>query len=136
MSTLTVPPSRTKAYSRRYAKMYKSGYRLTTDATVTRRMLQALRCIGYSSPVLGVALNLTDRRVRDLTTGRPTGARHTGESVYLSTARAVEDFYWAHHMKPRSDRGAKKCITAAKAAGWAPPLAWDDITDITEEPKQ
>lgn len=128
------PRSKRPDYAARYNKLHSIGHRTTVDATVTRRMLQALRAIGYSSLVMSEALGWGEHWVRDLTTGRVVN-NHTAQSVHVSTANRVAAFYWAHHMKPRTGRGAQRCINAARAAGWPSPMAYDDITNPHEAPK-
>lgn len=101
------------------------------DSTGTRRRLQALACLGWT--VAQVAARTTvGRQALD-------GAMH-GRPVTTATAHAVAVVYdrlW-NQPPPRSTRGEKGAAERAKAyaaaRGWVPPLAWDDIDDITEVP--
>lgn len=125
----TTFPSRTTAYGSRYCKFYRAGYRLTTDATVTTRMIRALRAIGYSNARISREAGIGNTQyVGALANGRK-------ERVRLATAEAVAAYYELHQHRPLDDPDAKKVITHAKKAGMAPPAAWDSITDISDSPK-
>lgn len=125
----TTFPSRTSAYGVRYCKFYRSGYRLTVDATVTSRMVRALRRIGYSNARISREAGVGNTQYVS------TLARFGKPKVRIATAEAIADYYWRHHLKPLDDPDAKKVITHAKKAGMAPPAAFDDITDLSEQPK-
>ena len=120
--------SKTTAYGSRYSKLYRSGHRLTLDATVPRRQLQALHAIGYSRTVVSAGTGLHPGLLTKLAKGRQT-------RTYQPTAKAVGEFYEAHHSKPLSGPIPTRVRTWAAKAQFAPPAAYDDITDITEVPK-
>ena len=100
------------------------------DATGTRRRLQALAAIGWSTPLLAQHL------------GRHRGPLRRNfyeRSVKASTAQAVQRLYdqlW--DTKPpenttRERMAASKARNTASRNEWQPPLAWDDI-DYDPEP--
>ncbi len=105
-----------------------------TNATGTRRRLQALGAAGWPGVVLAAHLNVNITYVSAL-------QRRTG-SVYVRTARTVAELYAdlvaldpvEHGVTPtyvlRTRRNAERC-------GWFPPTAWDsDIDDPQVDPRQ
>lgn len=104
------------------------------DATGTRRRVQALAARGWSLARIGARLGI--RRCN----------MHLHEDrwpqVTVATARAVRDLYeelWDVEP-PTSTHGERiarsRALNAARRAGWAPPLAWDEgaIDDPTATP--
>jgi hypothetical protein len=85
------------------------------------RRIQALHSIGWTrhqmQPHLSTRLSamLTQDRVRP------------------ATWRQVAAMYDLLHMTPGPSAESRK---RAARAGWVPPLAWDDIDDVTERPKR
>lgn len=120
--------SRKPRYMNRYNKMYRTGVRLSTDATVPARQVQALRAIGYSNAVIAEGTGLTLDAVSKLVSGKRV-------RVYLDTAKVIREFYDSHQDVPASGPHAQKVRTWATKARLAPPAAWDDINDPTERPK-
>ena len=116
------PPSKQPAYANRYAKLHRSGYRLTVDATVTRRMAQALMAIGYTRGQIGGVLGFTEGRNASKFISGKKGAK-----VYPHVAAAMAEFYEAHHMKPLTTTTAKRVIASARKSGYIPPMGWDSI---------
>jgi hypothetical protein len=86
------------------------------DPTGTRRRLRALGAIGYPLRSLGVEIGWTSNLGR-LIWGN--------QRVHRSTAQLVKDAYERLSGTPGPSQRARK---AAKRAGYAPPLAWDDDT--------
>lgn len=104
------------------------------DATGTRRRLEALAALGWSSTVLAAKL------------GRPATAVRRTRSARLVTVksarqiRALYDNLWDQRppMSTPDERGlVTKTIRLAQRRGWAPPMAWDDdtIDDPTAQPE-
>jgi hypothetical protein len=99
------------------------------DATGTRRRLQALAAIGWTTDLLAAHLG---RRPNSLRRSMTSG------SVTAGTARAVTSLYeqlW-NTRPPRATAEQRAATDAAQAhaarQGWLAPLAWDDIdTDPT-----
>lgn len=97
------------------------------DGTGTMRRLQALACLGWSIKRLAARTTVDHQALR--------GALHGGQ-VLARTARAVVDLYeqlWDSPPVPdpgnwRDSGGINRTVNAARAAGWAPPIAWDDET--------
>lgn len=123
------PPSKTTAYASRYAKMHRNGVRLSTDATVSIRIIQALQAVGYTGAQIAEVAGLCDSRyVRALANGRRA-------SVYLPTERALIAAFARLGDKQLDTPAARRVITYAKKRGYQVPAAWDDITDTAETPK-
>lgn len=93
-------------------------------AVGTVRRLQALVAIGYSQRYLGQRLG-----IRHETNTSALFRRH--DFVTAATAARVNDLFDELSMTPG---GSRRSIARAKANGWAPPLAWDDIDDPNEIP--
>lgn len=98
----------------------------------TARRLQALTCLGWSLTALARRLDTVERMVVGL-------RAEASPQVTARTARKVRDLYDELSMTPGpSARAARD----AKARGWLPPLAWDDIDErdgqlpALEEPDQ
>lgn len=134
MPRQTIHPSSRPEYSRAYAAARRNhGYRRMVDATVTARMIRALRRIGYTNVLIAQGTGLGHANViGNLANDTNSGPR---EHVYAETARAVAAFYWRHHTKPRTDHHGKRTAAFATRAGWASPMAYDNITDLSERPK-
>jgi len=95
-----------------------------TDATGTRRRLQALLRLGWSADRLAADLARTSRRLeRTLTC----------QQVTVATAQRVSDVYeQLSSHPPAEDNPAQRASADATrewaiSAGWLAPLAWDDI---------
>lgn len=100
------------------------------DATGTRRRLQALNVNGWSTNDLGHELGCTGTNVAAI--------MRDPAKVTATTALAVRDLYdrlWDAPPPARTGKalGARVRMTrAARARGWAPPMAWD--TDTIDDP--
>jgi len=95
-----------------------------TDATGTRRRLQALLRLGWSVDRLAADLGRTSRRLeRTLTC----------QQVTVATAQRVSDVYeqLGSHPPAEDIRTRRAAADATRewaiSAGWLAPLAWDDI---------
>jgi hypothetical protein len=101
------------------------------DATGTRRRLQALVATGWAPAALGRQLDRSASNLRRILTTQAVSSR---------TAREVDDLYerlW--NTRPAQDtparqRRADAARAEARAAGWPPPLAWDDIDSDPDPP--
>lgn len=135
MTQAMIPRSKRSGYAARYAKLHRNGVDLSTDATVTQRMLQALRAIGYTRSEIAEGTGVGNARyIGNLSNA--SGGSGPRKSVYLKTAKRIEDFYWGHYDEPRSGTpDSSKAITHARKAGFPAPASWDDITDTSERPK-
>jgi transcriptional regulator with XRE-family HTH domain len=97
----------------------------TTDATGTRRRLQALALNGWTASALARYLGADAHSLRQITSG-------TRETVTASTAIAVGHLYdqlWNRFPKQDTAAAQKEAAAVralARHAGWAPALAWDD----------
>lgn len=103
-----------------------------TDATGTRRRLQALFLLGYSGQRLASMLDVTIETVSEITTGqRPQVLVSTAEAV-----RLLHDRLW--NIPPVAVSKGER-ISIGQACGharrndWAPSAAWDE--DTIDDPK-
>lgn len=100
---------------------------------VTRR-LQALMCIGWSLPKLSAETGIQHQNLSNYLSGRYI-------TVYADTFDAVDAAYRRLCMVTppatnKSERiGVGRSKGRARRAGWAPPMAWDNIDDPDEYPK-
>lgn len=106
-----------------------------TDSTGTRRRIQALVTRGWSvKRIASAATPPLDRQPLDHALTHPTVIVRTALAV-----RAVYDDLW-DQAPPTITTGDKiataRSLHRAEAAGWVPPLAWDDdtIDDPTATP--
>lgn len=106
------------------AKHPTAGY---MTAEISRRMLQALACLGHSSISLAKASGVSDHT---LTAVR--GKRTERVEIWLHDA--IVALYNEFSMTRRTGGGATQLTDRASRFGWLPPAAWDDITDLSERP--
>lgn len=90
------------------------------DATGTRRRLQALAALGWSSAAVGARMGVGFRFVVQL--------RNSRGMVYRSTAERVAAVYEQLWAGSPGGQYADLVRRHAKERGWPPPLAWDDDT--------
>lgn len=100
----------------------------SVDATGTRRRIEALMCLGWSASYIAGRIGSRQEKI---------SLFRTAERVKPSTAKKVAELYeetWGQRPAPRTmpERVAvTKTLAFAKARGFLPPLAWDDIdTDV------
>ena len=101
------------------------------DALGTRRRIQSLAWVGWSIPQLAALAGIDKQSLH-------RALRH--DQLTAATATAVRDLYdqmW--NVTPRNpDRHAATAVTRtrnrARAQGWHPPMAWDNIDDPNETP--
>lgn len=118
----------TAAYQRDYRKdRYLNDYR-RTDATGTRRRLQALAVLGWSMKQISEATGINRFTLRTVARG------DIGDRVNRRTAQAVARFYQDHYLTRLDTPYARRQTFAAIRKGWLPSLMWDDIDDICEVP--
>lgn len=101
--------------------------RAPIDATGTRRRLQALAFMGWSSSAVAAELGTRDTHVRKLWRVRTT--------IEKGTALRVADMY--ARVWDQLPPGGRKKYTAnmARREGWVGPMHWDDI-DTDPEPAE
>ena len=100
------------------------------DATGTRRRLQALIALGWSTSLLATALGRTvSNLARTMTSRQVTAetARHVA-ALYEQLCNATPP-----QISTAQRRAADHARSQASESGWLPPLAWDDI-DTDPEP--
>lgn len=89
-----------------------------------QRRLQGLACLGWTWNALAARAGVTAAQI---------GQWHRGENITPDDAGLVGDVYreLCMHIPTSPDPVTQRSITAmrrlATAAGWVPPLAWDDI---------
>lgn len=92
-----------------------------------RRRVQALACLGYSTADLSRMLGKHRTYIRKVT---------LTDQVQRETFEIIAALYERLSMTPRpDDEQAKRNRSRAARAGWAPPLAWDDIDNPDEQPE-
>lgn len=94
------------------------------DAEPSRRRLQAMAALGWTSARIAEASSIPEMTVKRILQGRH-------DSVYRRTDNAVRTFYDAFSGTVPHGRPAVRARTLASRNGWAPPLAWDDIDNDT-----
>jgi hypothetical protein len=99
------------------------GHRRLLPDTGTRRRLQALIALGWTTTQLGEAIGMHRGNLFTL------AARPQPGLVQAVTARKVAALYDRLCMTiPPASEYATKARNAATRRGWVPPLAWDDDT--------
>lgn len=98
-------------------------------ATGSRRRLQALAVLGWSTPRLASHTHLNQRTLRTALTAR---------SVSVATAIGIAGLYdQLRDRHPSGDDEARAAALAqarrAREGGWRPPLAWDDIDTDSDD---
>lgn len=116
-------------------RLYLNGVTtLRVGGTGTRRRIEALLALGYSSRDIDIALGQAKTYTYRLLSNR-------GAEVYLTTAHRVDEVYRRLCMTlpdastPFRAAIVKRAKRQAAANGYAPPLAWDNIDDPNESPK-
>lgn len=109
----------------RFYDMHLGRPRLV-DVTGSRRRIRALQCIGWPTRVLAAELGYTykDGALRTLL--------YDAEFITRSRAKKIDDLYERLCMTSGPSNITR--IRATKA-GYAPPMAWDNIDDPTERPR-
>lgn len=106
--------------------------RSQVDATGTRRRLQALIALGWTLPQLAAELGRNTGNLKRSMTGQQVTARTAGQvnRLYQRLWQTVPP-----KTTPGQRRAADTARAHARARGWPPPLAWDDIdTDPHPQP--
>ena len=102
------------------------------DATGARRRLQALACLGWSTPLLDEQCGLSHSVINRVRNGNT-------RIVTPDTNRAISEVFdklW-NVEAPRAGhnaRGYSQVVNHAARLGWVPPLGWDEIDDPDEKP--
>ena len=123
----------TEVYARTYLRIAAMQHgRIVTSVGITRR-IRALCWLGYSPARIAEEAGVNLDTVRD--------ARDTVRTFIAGRVRdGIADAYDRLHMTSPStanvrDRaGITRVRNLARARGWLPPLAWNDIDDPTEQP--
>lgn len=100
-----------------------------TNATGTRRRLQALMVLGYNLPNVSRRSGVAQQALHDALVG---GC----QAVRTSTAEAVARVYRQLATRPApATRPAEQARNLAMLRGWYGPMAWEDIDDPACEPE-
>ena len=104
----------------RYSKLYRAGYRITTDPQGSVRRLQALHVMGHPRRVIAEMTGLSYNYLYELS---------RGNEVRVATATAVKiaAVYDELHMVRRADTTGKRVTAHAVKHGYVPPMGWDCI---------
>lgn len=118
-------------YQRRYRKTRALYGNKSVDATGTRRRVEALCCLGWSTTQIGERIGMIQNQLW-MTTQQDT--------VYVTTAARVAEAYEVLSMTvpPMTTTSERISVSRTRShalrAGYAPPLAWDNIDDPNERP--
>ena len=119
-----------RAAKARYANVRRlailRGQPFTVDGTGTRRRLQALHRVGWSSQEIGDRLGVTRIAVNNLMRREGPVRRSTAERI-----AALYDQVWDQVPPVRTGKAAgvrPRDMARAAALGWALPMQWDDET--------
>ena len=107
------------AEDRRTAPRAGAPYGARTDATGSRRRLQALAYLGWSQWALAARLGMSPMFVRCI----QAGGQGVITTAHAAAIAAVYDELWDQYPDSRQ---AEWVRSRARQAGWVPPLAWDD----------
>lgn len=103
----------------RYKNLRAMGRtRFYMDGLGSRRRIQALAAMGYAMTDLSTRLGLSRTYLSQILKGR---------LIRNDTAAVIARLYDELSMTPSEHPLATRARRHAQAAGWAPPLAWDDI---------
>lgn len=93
----------------------------------TRRRIQALKALGHSGADIAERLGVTYQAVHKLEHG-------TADKVFAATAEKVRTAFAEMCMTLPTGYHRTRIRNQSLAAGYAPPLAWDNIDDPSESP--
>lgn len=96
------------------------------DATGTRRRLQALAAIGYSSRRISAATGIVETNVRRI--------RRGGQPSVAAKTAAIVRAYYDHVSARPAEQPDIRLINHARRHGWPAPMCWDDIDDPDATP--
>lgn len=107
----------------RYKKLYRlrkaRGQMATTDVGPSLRKVQALQWLGHTRQSIAAAIGTSPQSLSN-SLGR--------QRIKTATAVKIDAVYRRLEMTiPPDTIGSRQAKRAALAAGWKPPLAWDDI---------
>lgn len=121
------------ARSRRKREDYYGARSITgVDVKVSslgvRRRLEALACMGWSCEAVAVRIGAHPR---------PVNRWRSGERAHVmrSTHDAIDRVFRELAYIPAPGRSGQVTRTVAKARGYVPAVAWDDVDDPRERPK-
>lgn len=99
-----------------------------TDATGTRRRLQALMVLGYTVPDVARRAGVSPSTLHEAAEG-------CWKMIQTPTAAKVARVYRLLSVRPAPrTRAGEQARNLAMARGWYGPMAWDDIDDPACEP--
>lgn len=115
-----------RAAKTRYLNRSRHGPRLINPAGARRR-IQALAAIGWSQTAQAQRLGITLARVNYIAN---PGRRGAGRLINVRTRDRIVAMYTAlADATPPPGPGTARSIRGAEAAGYLPPIAWDDNID-------
>jgi hypothetical protein len=105
------------------------GQYAKVDATGTVRRVQALLALGHTHPEIAAAAGGPKNISKNVILNRY-------DNLHADVAAAISRAYEALSMTVPTHWRARECARRAKALGYLPPLAWDDIDDPNERPRR
>lgn len=116
------------AYDKRRKLEALRGIDRQTPAWRATRRIQALQALGWSVPRMAAHSTLTDKTIYGL---------NRSDTVWMSTFEQVDALYRRLAMvtPTPSTPGSSRAKNHARRMGWPPPLAWVDIDDENEKPR-
>lgn len=114
---------------REYAKRWRAGSKNLTDSAVSVRKLKALSALGWSMREVFASVGASN--------GAQTIARFESRGkINIKTEAIINEAYKKLCMKvPPDNRFSRIMRGHARTKGYAPPMAWDNIEDLNEQPK-
>lgn len=108
-------------YNKRLRLDHARGIKRSIPILGSRRRLQGLAALGYTQTELANYLNVSKQRIYQWTT------QERYQRIYPATAEAINAVYEQLCMVIPTGSGRKVMREKARAKGYLPPLAWDDI---------
>lgn len=110
---------------RRRYELATTGQRRVVPSYRAVRRIHALQALGYSGRVIAEAAGLVTKTVYDISLERSTNTRRTHFEAIAAAYERLAGTVPTGRYVGRNRRYAER-------KGWPPPLAWDDIDDISE----
>lgn len=101
--------------------------RKLVDVSISRRKLRALVAIGWTQRQLAIKLGMEKNHTNSII----SDCSKSSQSILYDTKIKIDNLYKQLCMVPGPSDKARKHAQLKK---WLPPLAWEDIEDLSERP--